>query len=165
MSLHYEWTLSLRLRPDTPATFLAEVRYHLGLTDQPPEHPELDADWPCLASDPVDDRLAGGGVVSLVEQRPYLNLPASYGLHVRTYVLDDVMYDLIQTVPPWLARHSLTQGWIGFAREELALHPRLHFYAQDGHAYVAEPGGPVNPFDATAPPFTLTQTSDTAPRP
>ena len=29
---------------------------------------------------------------------------------------------------------SATQGWAGFAREELSLHPWLNFYVQDGHA-------------------------------
>jgi hypothetical protein len=78
---------------------------------------------------------------------------------VRTFVLDDVMYELMQVVPAWLARCSLTQGWIGQAREELALHPWLNFYVQDGHAYVAEPGGSVEPVDGSAPAFTLSQTS------
>jgi len=60
--LHYEWTLSLRLRPDAPASFLAELRFHLEV--------------------------------------------------------------------------------------------------QDGHAYIAEPGGSVAPLDDGAPPFTLSHTSD-----
>lgn len=160
MSLHYEWTLSLRLRPGTPAAFLDEVRFHLGLTDRRPEHTELAADWPCLAANPADDRLPGGGAGALIEQRPYLNRPACFGLYVRLYTVDDAMYDLMRTVPRWLAPHSLTQGWIGFAREELALDLWLHFYVQDGHAYVAEPGGPISPFDDAAPPFTLLQTID-----
>ncbi|GAA1405596.1 hypothetical protein [Catellatospora coxensis] len=53
-----------------------------------------------------------------------------------------------------------TQGWIGFAREELSLHPWLNFYVQDGHPYVAEPGGVVQPLAESAPPFTLRQTTD-----
>jgi hypothetical protein len=44
------------------------------------------------------------------------------------FVLDDVMYELVQTEPPRLARWSATQGWIGFAREELDLNPGLNFY-------------------------------------
>ncbi|MEV4510340.1 hypothetical protein AB0K00_15400 [Dactylosporangium sp. NPDC049525] len=160
MSLHYEWMLSLRLRPDTPATFLDEVRYHLGLTDQRPEHPELDVDWPCLVTNPADDRLPGGGAGSLIAQRPYLNRPGSFGLHLRMYVVDDAMYHLMQTVPRWLARRSLTQGWIGFAREELALDTWLNFYVQDGYAYIGEPGGTVGAFDDAAPPFTMLQTFD-----
>nr|BFE60780.1 hypothetical protein GCM10020063_053060 [Dactylosporangium thailandense] len=42
MSLHYEWMLTLRLRPDVPATFLTELRFHLGLSAALPEHRELD---------------------------------------------------------------------------------------------------------------------------
>ncbi|GID92113.1 hypothetical protein ACFQFC_03755 [Amorphoplanes digitatis] len=160
MSLHYEWTLSLRLRPDTPAPFLDELRFHLGLTERPPEKPELEIDWPCLVTEP-DDTLPGGSVRSLVAQRPYLNRPGSFGLFVRTFVLDDAMYELILAVPAWLARWSLTQGWIGQAREELSLHPWLNFYVQDGHAYAAGPGDGVEPLNGSAPPFTLNYTSDT----
>ena len=100
----------------------------------------LDADWPCLAVDPADDRLPGGGAAALIEQQPYLNRTACYGLYVRLKMLDDAMYDLVQIVPRWLARWSLTQGWIGVARR-LALNPWLNFYVQDGRAYAAEPGG------------------------
>jgi hypothetical protein len=159
VSLHYEWTLSLRLRPDAPASFLDELRFHLGLAEQLPDDPELEIAWPCLVTEP-DDPLPGGGVRSLVPQRPDLNRPGSLGLYARTFVLDDAMYHLMSVVPAWLARWSLTQGWIGQAREELSLHPWLNFYVQDGHAYAAEPGGSVEPLDDDAPPFTLSQTSD-----
>jgi hypothetical protein len=97
----------------------------------------------------------------LVAQQPHSNQPGSLSLFVRTFVLDDAMYELTQAVPAWLAKGSLTQGWIGYVREELALHPWLNFYVQDGHAYAAEPGSSVKPLDESAPPFTPTQTSDT----
>lgn len=155
MSLHFEWTLSLRLRPDTPESFVEELRFHLGLTARSPESPTLDVNGPCLVAEP-DDSLPGGEVQSLTPHRQ-----GSLGLFVRTFVLDDIMYSLVLTVPPWLARWSATQGWIGQAREELSLHPWLNFYVQDGHAYVAEPGGSMQPLNETSPPFTLTQTSDT----
>ena len=137
MSLHYHWTLAVRLRPDTPAAFLAEARFHLGLTDQPPEHPTLDVEWPCLPAQP-----------------PHENRLDGFDLSVQTYVLDDAMYELVRVVPPWLARWSLTQGLIGVAREDLDERPWLHFYVQDGHAYAGDPGGPVHPLDDTSPPFT-----------
>lgn len=159
VSSHYEWTLSLRLRPDVPGPFLEELRFHLGLDDHLPESPELEIDWPCLVTQP-DDHLPGGAVRSLVMQQPYANRPGSLGLFVRTFVLDDIMYELVQVVPAWLAPWSLTQGWIGQARDELSLHPWLNFYVQDGHAYAAEPGGNVETLDESTPPFTLSQTSD-----
>jgi hypothetical protein len=161
VSLRYEWTLSLRLRPDVPVSFLDELRFHLGLAEQLPEDPGLEIDWPCLVTEP-DDALPGGGARSLIAQRPYPNQPGSFGLFVRTLVLDDAMYELMLVVPAWLARWSLTQGWIGQAREELSLHPWLNLYAQDGHAYAAEPGGSVEPLDDVAPSFTLRHTSDGA---
>ncbi len=162
MSLHYEWTLSLRLRPDAPASFLQELRFHLGLAGQLPDDAELELDRPCLVTEP-DDALPGGGVRSLIAQQPYSNQPGSFGLFVRALVLDDGAYELISVVPAWLARWSLTQGWIGQAREELSLHPWLNFYVQNGHAYASEPGGSIEPLDDTAPPFTLLQTSDSVP--
>lgn len=159
MSLHFEWTLSLRLRPDTPEPFLDELRFHLGMIDQRPAEPSLDFDSPCLLPD-QDAALPGGAVRSLVPQQPYLDRPGALGLYVRTFVLDDVMYELIQIVPAWLAPWSLTQGWIGHAREELDLHPWLHFYIQDGHAYAAKPGEEIKPLHDGAPPFTLRHTTD-----
>jgi hypothetical protein len=153
MSLHYEWTLRLRLRPDTPATFLAELRFHLGLTSRLPERLELGADWPCLLPVP-DETVPGGWARSLTEDPP-----GSFALFVRMYLVDDAMYDLMRTVPRWLAPWSLTQGWIGVAREQWSDDPWLEFYVQDGHAYIGDPGGDVGPFDGTAPPFTLPRTT------
>lgn len=159
MSNHYEWILSLRLKPETPDSFLAELRYHLGLSDEKPETPELDCDYPCLVP---DDSLAGGGFRSLVLQTPYLDRPSGWGLFLRTEVLDDGMYELVQIVPPWLARWSLTQGFIGWARERLSLHPWMNFYVQEGHAYWGAPGKEeIAPLDSGgAPPFTLRYTTD-----
>lgn len=61
MSLHYEWTLSLRLRPDVPEAFIGELRYHLGLDDHVPAEatldypeplspPEVATNWPAVRS-------------------------------------------------------------------------------------------------------------------
>ena len=146
MSLHYEWTLSLRFRRDVPESFLEELRSDFGI-------------GPGLTLDGDGSELPGGPVVSLVRQQ----LSADtwlWGLYWRVMVLDDVMYELIQTEPPRLARWSATQGWIGFAREEMSLHPWLNFYVQDRHAYAAEPGEEPHPLSESAPPFILTQTTD-----
>jgi hypothetical protein len=159
MSLHYEWVLSMRLRADTPESFLAELRFHLGMEGERPEEATLEYDWPCLLPE-NDHALPGGGFQSLVAQQPYLDGVVTFGLFVRTFVLDDGMYELMQTVPSWLAPWSMTQGWIGFAREEFSLEPWLNFYVQDGFAYAAEPGGVVKSLDDNAPEFTLQQTTD-----
>ena len=160
MSLHYEWSLSLRLHPDVPEAFLGELRYHLGLTAIAPQAPTLDWDGPALASGGDGGALPGGPVASLILQQPYLNRPAVWGVFARTFIVDDAMYDLVQVVPPWLARWSLTEGLIGFAREEMSLNPWLNFFAAAGHAYAASPGGAPEPLTADAPPFALTQTTD-----
>jgi hypothetical protein len=162
MSLHYEWTLSLRLRPDVPDAFLEELRYHLGLSDVVPQSPTLDHDYPVLAANGDGDELAGGPITRLVRQQPS-SRTAVWGVYVRVFVLDDAMYELIQDVPSWLARWSLTEGWIGFAREELNLNPWLNFYASQGHAYAAGPGEQPQPLVAETPPFTPIQTTETWP--
>jgi hypothetical protein len=165
VSLHYEWTLSLRLRPDVPEAFLGELRYHLGLSGLALREPTLDCDGPALACERGGDQLPGGPVASLVRQQPYRGWPAVWGVFVRTFVVDDAMYDLIQAVPQWLAVWSLTEGWIGFAREEPALDPWLNFYAMQGHAYAASPGGAPVPLNQNTPPFTATQTTERWPPP
>jgi hypothetical protein len=160
MSLHYELTLSLRLRPDVPEAFLEELRYHLGLSPLAPQAPTLDWDGPALSYGSDEGELAGGPVASMIRQQPYLNRPAVWGVFARTFVLDDVMWELVQVVLPWLAGWSLTEGWIGFAREELGLTPWLDLFASQGHAYVAPPGEGPSPLGEQAPPFALTQTTE-----
>ena len=137
VSLHYELVLSLWLRPDTPAEYVDELRYHLGMTDESPGALEL-ADR--VFAGGGDDYLTGGIIATLKLAQPFANRPAAWGLHVRTFVLDDSMYELLTVVPPWLARWSATQGWIGFAREEMSLDIWLNFDAANGHAYLAGPG-------------------------
>lgn len=70
------------------------------------------------------------------------------------------MWELVQVVLQWLAGWSLTEGWIGFAREELGLNSWLDLFASQGHAYVAPPGEAPSPLGAQAPPFALTQTTE-----
>jgi len=131
MSLHYEWTFSLRLRPDVPDAFLDELRYHPGVSDREPAVPSLDCAGRAFVSGYGEDVLPGGPVARPVRQK-HGSMPESWGLFVRTFVLDDEMYELVQVVPPWLARCSWTEGWIGFAREELGLGTWLDFYAARG---------------------------------
>lgn len=163
MSLHYEWTRSLRLHPDVPEAFVEELRYHLGLTDRAPADATLDYPEPALATG-GSDKLAGGSIARLVHQQ-HGSWPATWGLFTRTFVLDDAMYELIQIVPQWLAPWSLTQGWVGFAREELGLDPWLNFYVANGHAYAATSGQQPQALGAGWPPFTPTQTTEPWPRP
>jgi hypothetical protein len=151
---------SLRLRPDVPEAFLEELRYHLGLSSLAPQEPTLDSDGPALACPGNGQELPAGPVASLVRQRLHLSRPAVWGVFARTFVLDDAIYDLVQTVPQWLAGWSLTEGWIGFAREELGLNPWLNFYAMQGHAYAAPPDRAPEPLKQDAPPFTATQTTE-----
>lgn len=163
MSMHFEWLLTLRLRPDVPEAFVDELRFHLGLSDTAPPIPTLEHDYPVLSAGSDRDELPGGLITRLVRQR-HGNGPEAWGLLVRTFVLDDAMYHLIQDVPSWLARWSLTEGWIGFAREELSLEPWANFYAAGGHAYAPAPGERPQPLSKPAPPFAPTQTTESRPR-
>ncbi|HEX3966272.1 MAG TPA: hypothetical protein VHZ03_58115 [Trebonia sp.] len=76
MSLHYEWTLSLRFRRDVPETFLEDLRSAFAIGTG-------------FALDGDGSELPGGPVTSLVRQQ----LSADtwlWGLYVRMMVLDDV---------------------------------------------------------------------------
>lgn len=168
MSLHYEWTLSLWLRPDTPDAVLTELGWHVGLEPGRPDECTLEGAAPALPEDQERGTscLPGCEVTSLVQQRPFGNRPLLTGLFLRRYVLDDHMYDVMCTFPEWLARWSSTEGWIGCAREELDLKLWLNFYASGGHAYIATPEQlpqePPEPLVASAPAFRLRQTAVTA---
>lgn len=162
MSLHYEWLLSLNLRPDAPDTFVEELRYHLGLSDSLPGPPTLDFAGQALAPYDGSDELAGGGITRLV-RRQRGNSPETWGVFVRLLVLDDAMYELVQVVPQWLAQWSLTQGWVGMAREELDLNLWLNFYTADGYAYASSLDERPEPLVGQAPSFALTQTTESWP--
>jgi hypothetical protein len=72
VSVHYEWVLSLRLRPDVPEPVLAELRFHAGLAGERPAMHELGYDFPVFTL-VTDDALRGGAVTTLKFQQPYLN--------------------------------------------------------------------------------------------
>jgi hypothetical protein len=156
VSLHFEWVISLRLRRDLTPDELAEVRWHLGIDNTPPMARVMPEDTPLFAQSNTG-WMPGGHIVVLREQDSIEG--RSVGMYVRTLVTDDGMYEFVQTVPPWLARVSATQGWIGMAREEMALDVWLNFYVQDGHAYAGGPGESPQALTPSAPPFTLTGTS------
>lgn len=94
MSLHYEWTLSLRLRPDVPASFLDELRFHLGLPEHSPHNAELEIDRPCLVTAP--DAARPGGRRPVVGCSAAVLKPARL---VRPFVFDDAMYELVRLLP------------------------------------------------------------------
>jgi len=48
MSLYFEWTLSLWLRPDTPDAGLSELRWHVGLEPGRPDKCTFDGTAPAL---------------------------------------------------------------------------------------------------------------------
>ena len=158
MSLHYEWVLSLHLRADVPAGFVSELRWLMGLQQDRPETRTLEIDHPALACR-QDVALPEGELAQLTVQRPLSNGPDQLGLYSRTFQLDDDMYELIQVIPPWLAAHSATRGWIGAAREEMGMTTWMDYYAQDGCAYGSAADGSIEALSAGAPPFTLWQAS------
>lgn len=69
--------------------------------------------------------------------------------------------DFLLQPAPW----SLTQGWVGFARDELGLDPWLNFYIANGHAYAATLGQQPKALGAGSPPFAATQTTEPWPVP
>ena len=55
-------------------------------------------------------------------------------LSVSIGMLDDGFYDTWPFLLSWLARHSETQGYVGYTREEMDLHPTLTYF-REGHVY------------------------------
>ena len=156
MSLHYEWALSLWLKPDLPHQFESELLWQLGMTEERPKVMTL-PDWGAqvLGASDGECRMPGGPVAIL---QPAEDPSSARGLFVRTFIKDDGMYAVMQHIPSWLAPWSATQGWIRFAREESDLHIWLNFYVQGDHAYVGRPGEEPKGMPDGAPPFSLRHT-------
>ncbi|MFG2564179.1 hypothetical protein ACGFR6_01910 [Streptomyces sp. NPDC048567] len=124
MSLHYEVVFTCFLRADTPAPVLDALRWHLGLTEEPPPgHGEGEYAYPLLTPDP-HSRLPGGDFASLRLQ------DEGWGLYSRNYWLDDDMGELV-TVLDLLAPHVATPCFGGCFREEYDTEPTL-FTFRDG---------------------------------
>jgi hypothetical protein len=68
MSMHFEWTPSLRLRSEAPPVFLDELRYHLGMSSLAPREPTLRWPYPVFGSGHDPDSLPGGPVGRRVRQ-------------------------------------------------------------------------------------------------
>jgi hypothetical protein len=143
--------VSMWLRRDTPADYIEELHYHVGLTEQRPATLELD-DCAIFCGG-GEDYLPGGTVASLRLGQPYSNRDPVWGLHVRRFVGDDEWVHLLVCVVPKLATWSATRGWIGFVRDEFDLDVWLNFYAVDGHTYACRPGEAPQPIAKDAPPF------------
>ncbi|OKJ68560.1 hypothetical protein [Streptomyces sp. CB02460] len=124
MSLHYEVVFTCFLREDTPAPVLDALRWHLGLTEEPPPgYGEEEHAYPLLSPDP-HTRLPGGDFASLRLQ------DKGWGLYSRNYWLDDDMGELV-TVLDLLAPHVASPGPGGFFREEDETRPTV-FTFRDG---------------------------------
>ena len=113
--MRYEWTLSLWLRPEASDEFIAELYYHLGLTDKAPAYPTLELAQPAFAFEPV----------VRLERRQHWSGRTIQGVDVRSVVRDDVMEELIRSFLRWLAAQSQTDGWIGLVRVADSLVPRV----------------------------------------
>lgn len=122
MSLRYEWILSLSLRLDTPESFRAELRYHLGHATGPPAGRTLDCDPPAFVR---------GSVPAFA--RPVHQDADSGRRQGRPGP------DRAGMAGPMVA----TEGWLGFAREEPAGEPWMSFYSQNRAAHLGGPGEKV----------------------
>jgi hypothetical protein len=120
MSFHYEVVFATFLRDDTPPEVLDELRYHLGFTEDRPQHLAIDYDFPVLQPD-EDSYLPGGDHVALRRQyrgRDDKGEHHAWGLHVRLYWLDDQWAEIWWQVVMWLAPHVEDDGYAGHFREQ-----------------------------------------------
>ncbi|MBV2365874.1 hypothetical protein [Streptomonospora nanhaiensis] len=157
MSDHYEVVFSCFLRDDTPRSVLAELRWHLGVDDEPPETVDLDrCPAPLLDPDP-DSPLPGGDVGHLRRQsRTDSHGPDAdpglrerlldggerhaWGLYSRSHWLDDDLgrvCDVLELVAPHLD-HS---GYGGHYRDVYGSEVTVFVFDGDGGYEVRKPGG------------------------
>jgi hypothetical protein len=118
VSDQYEVVVSCFLDAATPEAVLDEVRWHLGLLDERPEH--LDEDevpYPALEpSDDPDGHLPGGEFGSLQFQARGDDVH-EWGLYVRLHVPEgalDEVFDVVDAIAP----HVAHDGYGGHVRAE-----------------------------------------------
>lgn len=146
MSLHFDFTLACILRPDTPQAVLdkladmtkAEDWYANSPTDEPPASDyEISYQlrhWGAVHGFPgvFGSVLLNAHQYGVADKHIY-----RYTFCCRSRMLDDTFYQEWWEFAGWLAQYSETVGWVGYYREEDALHPTL-LYFRDSKVYISE---------------------------
>jgi len=143
VSLHYEVVFSLFLRDDTPVEVLDELRWHLGVTDEPPAVRALpDVDWPALRPQEETGWLPGADVAELRRQYRTTRLGVdnyAWALHARCCWYDDERDHVWWDMAAWLAPYAAEEGYAGFYREESEDVPTV-LLVRGGRAHEWRPG-------------------------
>jgi hypothetical protein len=160
MSLHFEFTLTLDLKPETPQQVIDTLAYMTRSEEyefsDPPSHPwfESDDEWrETLQADPEATHLPGNQWTVFRQAYRYTQHGVDqyrWTLSFRREMLDDEFYEDWWQLADWLARWSETQGFVGYYREEFNRSPTL-IYFLDGQAAIVE---------VTAEPVPLSAGSD-----
>jgi hypothetical protein len=155
VSDYYDLFLSVELQPALPDEVMHEIRWHLGLVDEPPGQFQAlpDADW--FIGEPValfsglvqSHSFDGVDVAAMLPatNRIYPDRGQRWLLTVRQCVHDDEL-GWVLDLAEWIASKSTTVGWIGFLRHDQAPVPDLMHYV-NGRLEFGQPGM-TRPFGA-----------------
>jgi len=133
MSDYYEFVISCFLPEDTPEPVLAELRWHLGETDERPPHLDKDA-YPLMAPDEVS-YLPGGDIAILRLQVVGLHPEThadiyEWALFARNYYHEDVIGE-VEHLFQLVASYATEAGYGGHLRS-LAYPSRHEFVFRGG---------------------------------
>jgi hypothetical protein len=146
MSLHFDLTIALDLKPDTPERVIDTLAYMTRVEDytfdNPPQHEFFEDNYwrKMLRAAPEDTYVPGRLYHSFHKAYRFHQGGEShyrYTLGFRCYLLDDVFYEACWRLLEWPSPHSETEGYVGYFREELALHPTL-IYFKHGSVYIVD---------------------------
>lgn len=148
MSDYYDLFLSVELRPGLPDEVMYEIRWHLGLVDEPPVQFQAlpDDDWyfeqPVPLFSGLSESHAFDGVDVAVmlstTNRIYPDGQQRSLLTVRQCVHEDVLGWVLE-LTEWIASQSTAIGWIGFLRYDQDPAPDLMHYV-NGRLEFGQPG-------------------------
>ncbi len=156
MSDYYDLFLSVELQPGLPDEEMHEIRWHLGLVDEPPARFQAvpDGDWYIDEPVPLFSGLAQSHAFDGVDMaimlpatdRTYPDGRQRWLLTVRQCVHDDMLGWVLE-LTEWIAAKSTTAGWIGFLRHDQEPAPSLMHYL-NGRLEFGQPGR-TRPFGAS----------------
>jgi hypothetical protein len=138
VSDYYDLFLALELRGDLPDEVIREVRWHLGLTDDPPARFEAFNDDGWFHEKPYSffpgtgesRAFPGADVTALVRSSLLDEAGSPWELTVRSCVHEDEINYAMELIV-WLATQSTTEGWVGYLGHTQDTEPR-HMYHRDG---------------------------------
>ncbi len=153
--------LGCDLAVDVDSSVIDEIRWHLGLTDAPPDR------WTFrgVGDSPSAPIASLADATPVASVRPHAGpheageVGRHWALHWRAEFPAEALA-AVTALASWLAGHCATQGWIGFVDDGLADRPvarppSIYFFVQDRRLYGGPPGTAPLPMESGYPPYLL----------